>query len=125
MTLHEGMLPALHGDFPSVGGESDLIRRAGSRERRTMEHDAHMVSIPFIDLEVMRHRIEVGHRQGMSIAYDRDKGNKLADIGFDLLDHRPRYRDSVPNVLRQWRRTRMISFSRALSNTRRPAAMSR
>src|SRR6185295_7465222 len=84
MALHKGMHAALHRDVSPHTGKFDNVGCSRLRQRRAMKHNEDMLVVPFIDLKIMGHRIQVRHGYRMMIAYDRYERHKLADVCFEF-----------------------------------------
>ena len=64
----------------AVPGEMDDVACPGLGQRRPMEHDEHMLLIPFIELQIVRNRIKILHSQWVILPHDRYERDELADI---------------------------------------------
>ena len=93
VSLHEGMHAALHDDATAVPGETDDIPRPGLGQCRPVEHDEHVLLVPFIVLQIIRDLIQICHRQRMVLPHDRHERNELTDaclqFGFRKLERLP------------------------------------
>ena len=80
MSLHEGMHAALHDDVAAVSGETNDVACPGPDESRPMEHDEHMLAVPFIYLQIVRDLVKIFHCQWVMFPHDRHKRNELTDV---------------------------------------------
>ena len=64
----------------AVPGEVDGVTCPGLGQRRTVEHDEHVIAIPFINLQIMGYGVEIFHCQWVMFPHDRYERHELTDI---------------------------------------------
>lgn len=84
VSQHVCMHTALHDDAASVSREMDDVTCPRLGKRRPVEHDEHVFAIPFIDLQIMRDRVEIFHGQEMKFPHDRYEWDELTDVRLQL-----------------------------------------
>jgi hypothetical protein len=78
------MHAALHDDVAAVPGEVDGVTCTGLGKRRPVEHDEHVIAIPFIDLQIVGYGVKIYDCQWVKFPHDRYEGHELTDIRFQF-----------------------------------------
>src|SRR5512145_246287 len=78
------MKAALHTDIAAMACEPDNIARPGPGKSGTMKHNEHVLTVPLIDLQIVRYRVKILHYQWVIFPHDRYEGDKLADIRLQI-----------------------------------------